>query len=120
MTYLTTRTATLAAMLCAGAAYGQDAETGSAGTVETRDDTYLQSVEDVDVRTADGEKIGEVEEILIDAEGNPAGFLLEIGGFLDLGDSDVSVPLEALTWSGSHYVSKMTVEQLERLQPFDE
>lgn len=111
---------TLAALLCAAPALAQDAEDGSAGPVETRDDTYLQSVEDTDVRTGDGDKIGEVEEILIDAEGVPAGFLLEIGGFFDLGDSDVSVPLEALTWSGSHYVSKMTVEQLERLQPFDE
>ncbi|WP_439521739.1 PRC-barrel domain-containing protein [Marivita sp.] len=111
---------TLALTLCAAPVLAQDAEDGSAGPIETRDGTYLQSVDDMDVRTADGDKIGEVEEILIDQNGVPAGFLLEIGGFLDLGDSDVSVPLGALTWSGSHYVSKMTVDQLEALQPFDE
>ena len=115
-----TRLITCAALLCAGPLLAQDAEEGAAGPVETRDATYLQTVEDMDVRNADGEKIGEVEEILIDAEGVPAGFLLEIGGFLDLGDSDVSVPLEALTWTGSYYVSKMTEAQLEALQPFDE
>lgn len=115
-----TRLITCAALLCAGPLFAQDAEEGAAGPIETRDGTYLQSVEDTDVRTAEGEKIGEVEEILIDAEGVPAGFLLEIGGFFDLGDSDVAVPLEALTWDGSHYVSKMTVDQLESLQPFDE
>jgi sporulation protein YlmC with PRC-barrel domain len=115
-----TRLTFLTAILLAGPGFAQDAEDGAAGPVETRDGTYLQSVEDIDVYTANNEKIGEVEEILIDGEGKPAGFLLEIGGFLDLGDSDVSVPLEALTWTGAHYVSKMTVEQLESLQPFDE
>lgn len=115
-----TRLIPCAALLCAGPLFAQDAEDGAAGPVETRDATYLQTVEDMDVRNADGEKIGEIEEILIDADGVPAGFLLEIGGFLDLGDSDVSVPLEALTWTGSYYVSKMTETQLEALQPFDE
>ena len=115
-----TRLTMFTAILLAGPALAQDAEEGDAGPIETRDGTYLQSVEDMDVYTADNEKIGEVEEILIDGDGVPAGFLLEIGGFFDLGDSDVSVPLEALTWNGAHYVSKMTVDQLESLQPFDE
>lgn len=115
-----TRLITCAALLCAGPLFAQDAEEGAAGPVETRDDTYLQSVEGTELRNADDEMIGEVTEILIDAEGVPAGFLLEIGGFLDFGDSDVSVPLDALTWTGSYYVSKMTEAQLEALQPFDE
>ncbi|WP_439123606.1 PRC-barrel domain-containing protein [Marivita sp.] len=115
-----TRWITCAALLYAGPILAQDAEDGAAGPVETRDDTYLQSVEGMDVRTAEGEKVGEVEEILIDAKGKSAGFLLEIGGFFDFGDSDVSVPLETLVWDGSYYVSKMTAVQLEALQPFDE
>lgn len=115
-----TRLMTLATILLAGPVLAQDAEDGDAGPVQTRDATYLQSAEDMDVYTASDEKIGEIEEILIDGDGVPAGFLLEIGGFLDLGDSDVSVPLGALTWNGAHYVSKMTVDQLKALQPFDE
>lgn len=115
-----TRTTLMAALIAATSAVAQDAEQGSAGPVDTRDGTYLQTVENVDVLNASGEKIGEVEEILIDSDGNPAGFLIEIGGFLGLADSDVAVPLDALTWDGAHYVSKMTEEQLENLQPFDE
>jgi hypothetical protein len=110
----------LAAVLgLAGPALAQTGQEGG-GTVDNRDATFLQSAEDMDVVTADGDKIGEIEEILVDNTGVPAGFLLEIGGFLGLGESDVSVPLDALSWDGTAYVSKMTVEQLEALAPFDE
>lgn len=109
-----------AALALPAAAPAQDAEQGQAGPVERRDGVYLQSAEDMDVRTADGDKIGEVEEILVDEQGRPAGFLIEIGGWLGLGDDDVVVPIGALTWDGSAYVSTMTETQLDQLQPFDE
>lgn len=98
----------------------QDAEQGSAGPVQTRDSTYLRSVDDAHVVTAEGEKIGEIEEILVDTDGKPAGFLIDLGGVLNLGDADVSVPLDALHWNGKEYVSKMTEEQLKNLKPWDE
>ncbi|MGR3452812.1 PRC-barrel domain-containing protein [Pseudooceanicola sp.] len=115
LTTLAALTALLATPLAA-----QDAEDGAAGPVTSRDATFLKSVEDVDVVSADGEKIGEIEEILVDSEGRPAGFLIEFGGWLNLGDDDVAVPLEALTYDGGNYVSKMTEEQLSNLQPWDE
>ena len=108
------------AALAAAPLAAQDAEEGSAGPKQTRDATHLMEVDDIDVVTADGETIGKVEEILIDSEGRPAGFLVEMGGLLDLGDTEVAVPLEALEWTGTEYVSKMTQQQLERLKPFDE
>lgn len=115
LTTLAALTALLAAPLSA-----QDAEDGAAGPVTSRDGNYLKSVEDVDVVSTDGEKIGEIEEILVDSDGKPAGFLIEFGGWLDLGDDDVAVPLEALTYEGGTYISKMTEEQLSNLQPWDE
>ncbi len=111
---------TTAAGLLALPAIAQDAETGAAGTVDTRDSAFLQSVDDTDVVNANGEKIGEIEEILVDSDGKPAGFKIEFGGFLGMGDKDVAVPLDALTWEAGRYVSKMTQEQLENLQPWDE
>lgn len=112
--------ATAAASLLAMPVVAQDAEKGAAGPVMTRDASYLRSVDDVNVVNVNGEKIGEIEEILVDAEGKPAGFLVEIGGFMGLGDSDVAIPLDALTWENGQYVSKMTQEQLENLRPWDE
>ncbi|MFP7674189.1 PRC-barrel domain-containing protein [Marivita sp. S0852] len=115
-----TRWICLAALACAMPVYAQDAEEGSAGPVETRDGTFMQSADDIDVRNTNGDVIGEIEEILIDSNGQPAGFLIEMGGFLDLADTEVAVPLDALTWDGAEYVSKMTEEQLQNLAPFDE
>ncbi len=109
-----------AAMLAALPLAAQDAELGSAGPKDTRDSTYLKSVDDAKVVTADGEEIGEISEILVDADGKPAGYLVELGGFLGLGERDVAIPLEALEWSGNRYVSKMTEEQLKNLTPWDE
>lgn len=98
----------------------QDAEEGSAGTIESRDGTHLMSADDIHVVNANGDIIGEIEEILIDSDGRPAGFMVDMGGFLGLGDNDVAIPLEALEWREGEYVSKMTETQLEQLQPFDE
>ena len=109
-----------AATLTALPLAAQDAEEGSAGPKDIRNDTYLQSVDDTKVVNANGEKIGEIDEILVDADGKPAGFLIDMGGLLDLRDDDVAVPLEALEWNGKEYVSKMTEEQLKNLQPWDE
>ncbi|WP_113911643.1 PRC-barrel domain-containing protein [Roseovarius dicentrarchi] len=108
-----------ATMLTAMPLAAQEAAQG-AGVVDTRDGTFLQSVDDTNVINANGEKIGEVEEILVDSDGQPAGFLIDLGGLLNFGDHDVSVPLGALEWNGKEYVSKMTEEQLENLAPWDE
>ena len=115
------RSTLIAATLLASHVFAQDAETGSAGPVDTRDDTYLRSIKHVKVTSSGGEEIGEVEEILINSDGVPAGFRVELdSGLFDFGDDDVAIPLEALTWSEGRYVSKMTKEQLEKLRPWDE
>lgn len=85
------------------------------GVEDIRDDTYMMSVEDIEVRSVDGERIGEIEEILVDSDGIPAGFVIDIGGWLGIGVEEVAVPLEALTFANNEYVSKMTVQQLENL-----
>lgn len=89
------------------------------GTVDNRDDTYLMVAEDIDVFNVEGEKIGEIESVLLDENGKPAAFHLEVGGWLDIGDEDVAVPLEALTHQARGFVSKMTEQQLENLPEWD-
>ncbi|MFP4274613.1 MAG: PRC-barrel domain-containing protein [Paracoccaceae bacterium] len=101
------------------AAQEDDRAEGQSGPVDERDTAYLQSVENMAVQNTEGEQIGEIAEILVDENGEPAGFLLEIGGFVGLMEKDVQVPLEALQWDGSAYVSRMTEEQLEDLAPWD-
>ncbi|MCZ4354353.1 PRC-barrel domain-containing protein [Roseovarius aestuarii] len=115
------RSTLIAATILGTPVVAQDAETGNAGPVLTRDDAYLRSLDDAKIANSDGDIIGEIEEVLINSKGVPAGFLVELdNGFFDFGDDNVSIPLESLTWSNGHYVSKMTKEQLEKLRPWDE
>ncbi len=107
--------ATLAAPVMA-----QDAEVGSNLPVNSRDDAYLMSAQGIEVVSATGEKIGKVEQILVDADGVPAGVVIEFDGVYLFEDDDVAVPLEALNYNGTAYVSKMTEEQLANLRPWDE
>ena len=51
-------------------------------------DTLLEA----DVVGDDGEEIGSVENVLFDTEGNVLSLVAEIGGFLEMGDTHVSVP----------------------------
>ena len=49
---------------------------------------------DLDVKNAEGEDIGEVENIVIGPDGDVRGLILEVGGFLDIGDTHFMVPWE--------------------------
>lgn len=89
---------------------------------DTRDQSgaFLRALDDLDVVSVDGEKIGEIEEVLVDMEGQPAAFVVEIGGFLGIGDRDAQVPIDAFVFENGAYVSKMTKEQLENLPEWDD
>src|SRR5512145_81447 len=59
--------------------------------------TSGQSVDemlDADVVGPTGEEIGDVENILFRADGKVLSVIAEIGGFIDIGDTHVSVPWE--------------------------
>lgn len=54
---------------------------------------------DYDFDNIDGEVSGEIEDLLIDtATGRVLFATLEYGGFLDIGDTELPVPLSAFTW----------------------
>lgn len=44
------------------------------------------------------EKVGEIEEIIIDKSGRVAEVILGVGGFLGMGEHYVAVPMDKLTW----------------------
>src|SRR4051795_4576810 len=45
------------------------------------------------------EKIGDINEVLIDRDGRAQAVVIGVGGFLGLGEHDVAVPFNALQWS---------------------
>ena len=99
----------LSLILVTGAASAQGVDTSS-----------LHSVDDANVMGPDGDKIGEVEEILVDDSGSPVAAVIEAGGFLDIGDEDIVVSLDELTFENGDYTTSMTEEELEELPTRDD
>jgi hypothetical protein len=67
---------------------------------------------ELDVVAADGRKIGEVEDVVIDSEGHLVGFVVETGGVLGLGERRHVVPRSAVRIvPGEDRRMRMRVEQ---------
>lgn len=79
------------------------------------------------VRTPTGEKLGDLKEVAIDANGRVSYVALSVGGFLGVGDKMVAVPWDSLKFSlsGDKGDKRMitlasTKEQLEQAPQFKE
>ncbi len=80
---------------------------------------YLE-LGDMNVVTPNGEKIGEVEEVLMDASGKVVAVAVEVGGFMGLGDDDVVIQLDQLRLQNQQLVTTLTKEQIEALPKWDD
>jgi hypothetical protein len=74
---------------------------------------------------ADWNDIGEIEDIVLDHNGQMIGIVAEIGGFLDIADKHVMIPvsdvsLVAVDDRSYAIVTKYNEEQLEDMQSVDE
>ena len=115
--------ATVALLALAGPAQGQQA--GAAVLREAEDGAVVvqpfgvsvDDLEDADLVGADGEGIGEVEQVLVDEDGQPAAVAAEVGGFLGLGERAVVIGLDRLRLAddGDDLVTTLTREELEGL-----
>jgi hypothetical protein len=59
----------------------------------------VSNLKGTDVIGSDIKSIGEVEDVLIGADGRAQGVLVGVGGFLGLGQKTVAVPFEAMLWN---------------------
>ena len=60
----------------------------------------------------DNKKIGDINDLLVDASGNIRAAVIGVGGFLGVGEKDVAVPFDALTITrklDSTAIDKITV-----------
>ena len=102
------------------------AQTGNWIEIDTDDQTVEQfqmtvdQLEDMDLFTADGERIGEIEEVLGTQDGQPTAFAAEVGGFLDIGDTDVIVPFDQVTMTDNQLQVDMTKEEVEALDRWED
>ena len=75
----------------------------------------VDDVEDMNVVDAAGETIGEVDEVLGTSDGRPVAVVVEVGGFLGIGEKEVIVDLARLTKNGDNLVLAMSRVEIEAL-----
>ncbi len=80
----------------------------------------VDDLDDMDLYDASGERIGEVDDILIGDDGTSMAASLDVGGFLGIGEKDVVLPLDSLRVSEDGLVTDMSKEELESLPEYDD
>lgn len=53
----------------------------------------------VDVYGADNQKVGDINEVLVDKNGNAEAVVIGVGGFLGIGEKNIAVLFKALEWT---------------------
>ncbi|WP_375262669.1 PRC-barrel domain-containing protein [Palleronia sp.] len=96
----------LVSSLPAAPAFAQDASQalGDAEVIDlaewNAEDVYTRGVsaerylDDMEVYGQNGDEIGDVEDLMIDPDGQVIALIAEVGGFWDIGDTHVSIPFD--------------------------
>lgn len=69
--------------------------------------------------------IGEIEDVILNKDGQLIGIVAEVGGFLDIGDKHVMLPIDDIKLvpvddASYALVTRLSEEQLEELDSVDE
>jgi sporulation protein YlmC with PRC-barrel domain len=93
--------ALLGTALLTGAAFAQNATTdrSNVNTAVHKEGQWRASkLIGVNVYNDNNEKIGDIEELIVDKSGKVDNVVLGVGGFLGMGEHYVAVPMEKLKW----------------------
>ena len=74
----------------------------------------VDTVEEMDVFDANGKKIGEVDAVLQDKNGEVKGVVVEYGGFLGFGEKGAVVGIDQLKLSDGTIITDLSEEQLSQ------
>lgn len=69
---------------------------------------------------AQGEEIGEIQDVVVSQDGSKPEFVVGVGGFLGIGERNVTVPIDQVQLQGDRLTTSMTRESIEGLQPYEE
>ena len=72
-------------------------EVGQAGDVELKPYNQAGMLIGSEIRTADGEKIGDVDDLILDGEHRVVAMTVGVGGFLGMDETRVAIPMKRLT-----------------------
>jgi sporulation protein YlmC with PRC-barrel domain len=97
--------ALLTTALLTGAASAQTstatkaATAGTAGTMHKKGDWRASKLVGVNVYNDANEKIGDINDVILDKSGKVENVILGVGGFLGMGEHYVAVSYDSLKWS---------------------
>ena len=80
----------------------------------------IDDLEEMEIYGPNGEEVGEVDAVLVDASAQPVAIAAEVGGFLGMGEKDVVIGLDQLARDGDHVKVSMTKDQIGALPDFDD
>ncbi|NDW05803.1 PRC-barrel domain-containing protein [Jiella pacifica] len=78
----------------------------------------VDQVDDMDVVGPNGEAVGEVDDVLGDANGNAKAISVEVGGFLGIGEKTIILMLDDVSLDMGRIKTALTKEQIEKLPSF--
>jgi sporulation protein YlmC with PRC-barrel domain len=58
----------------------------------------------IDVYGADNQKVGDIDEVLVDRQGKIHGLVVGVGGFLGIGQKDIAIPFDQVQWMSNQEV----------------
>jgi sporulation protein YlmC with PRC-barrel domain len=97
--------ALLSTALMAGVASAQTATTANkaeaantAASMHREGEYRASKLVGVNVYNEANEKIGDINDVILDKSGKVVNVILGVGGFLGMGEHDVAVPFEKLKW----------------------
>ena len=80
----------------------------------------VDDIDDMDLMNADGEEIGEIEEVLLDAGGQPVAVSVEVDDFLGMGEREVVFALDQLQLADDDFVTSVDKATVEALPEWDD
>jgi sporulation protein YlmC with PRC-barrel domain len=106
--------ALVAALLTSGAAVAQTSvqstttTTTTTGKVDAATTWRVSKLMGLDVYNNTKEKVGDISEVLVDKTGKVTSVVIGVGGFLGVGEHDIAVPMEKLSFSEAPVNSSTT------------
>jgi hypothetical protein len=84
-----------------GTGSGSAASAGASGrfiTQQQQNQWRASRLIGINVYGADNERIGDINEVLVDRSGNADAVVIGVGGFLGIGEKNVALPFNAFEW----------------------
>lgn len=72
-------------------------------------------IDEMNIVDINGHEIGDVEKALVDRSGRIGALVVEVGGFLGLGEHEVAMPMDRLEFTKGGYMTRMSKAEIKNL-----